>query len=340
MNNQWKALVLCCGVMMWAQAETATLERGKLGFSCEENQDELFTAARHGYTDMVALFFENACDISVVDERGFNVYDISLLLGNAASMRWLEETGRFEAGNFSESLYKLLQSGLRFLGYDAGPIDGKMGKRTAEAIRAFQEKNERDLDGQITPDWMPTFRRELIEKMQTALNQLGYKAGKADGIMGTNTRNAMLAFRKDRKIDVEDYSYFDGAFFYQLYKARDENKRKAKAKTANERARAATTPRKVSKNPSTKSMVRDVQHLSPTDVSIKSAENSKTSASGFTTIKGQIYFQVEGKTLRGCSLSGTKIDLNWCSPFYPASRNKPCEAVLTKDHKIVSLWCK
>lgn len=42
---------------------------------------------------------------------------------------------------------KQIQTALKNAGYDPGPIDGKIGKRTREAIKAFQKANNLTADG-------------------------------------------------------------------------------------------------------------------------------------------------------------------------------------------------
>jgi Putative peptidoglycan binding domain/YMGG-like Gly-zipper len=52
----------------------------------------------------------------------------------------------------SRSSVKRIQLALGKLGYEPGPIDGKMGKRTAAAIRQYQEKNKLLIDGHASPE--------------------------------------------------------------------------------------------------------------------------------------------------------------------------------------------
>ncbi len=47
----------------------------------------------------------------------------------------------------SNASVRRIQVALAKLGYDPGPVDGKMGKRTAAAIRKYQEKNKLRVDG-------------------------------------------------------------------------------------------------------------------------------------------------------------------------------------------------
>jgi len=52
----------------------------------------------------------------------------------------------------SRTSVKRIQMALAKLGYNPGPVDGKMGKRTAAAIRQYQEKNKLLVDGQPSPE--------------------------------------------------------------------------------------------------------------------------------------------------------------------------------------------
>ncbi|MBI2994729.1 MAG: peptidoglycan-binding protein [Gammaproteobacteria bacterium] len=45
-----------------------------------------------------------------------------------------------------------IQSGLVRLGYNPGPVDGVLGSRTREAIRAYQRDRGLLVDGQATPE--------------------------------------------------------------------------------------------------------------------------------------------------------------------------------------------
>jgi peptidoglycan hydrolase-like protein with peptidoglycan-binding domain len=55
----------------------------------------------------------------------------------------------FSADVTSKPSVKQVQAALKNAGYDPGAIDGKIGKKTREAIRAFQKENGLAVDGKV-----------------------------------------------------------------------------------------------------------------------------------------------------------------------------------------------
>lgn len=55
-----------------------------------------------------------------------------------------------------------MQSGLKSLGFDPGPIDGIPGTQTRQAIRAFQERNGLPVDGWPTKELAAKIQDELV----------------------------------------------------------------------------------------------------------------------------------------------------------------------------------
>lgn len=103
-------------------------------------------------------------------------------------------------------------------GYDAGPVDGAMGSRTREAIRAFQRDSGLPQSGEPSEDivrrlargapptpgspgfpsrpWQPADAdRSQTAEIQQLLNQRGFDAGPVDGMMGERTREAIRAYQ-------------------------------------------------------------------------------------------------------------------------------------------------
>ena len=120
--------------------------------------------------------------------------------------------------NYAENMK--IQTSLNTLGYDAGAVDGVIGNGTRGAIRTFQIDIDEDATGVLTPaqkavlfdraareeagvaqDQNPTVDQpdagNDVADIQDALNELGYEAGPADGVMGQNTVEAIMEFQAD-----------------------------------------------------------------------------------------------------------------------------------------------
>ena len=115
---------------------------------------------------------------------------------------------------------KTLQDKLNTLGYNSGNVDGIFGAKTYAAVTAFQKANGLGVDGIVGKlTWgklygvspaMPVetttvvgrpmvsygSRGDAVRKLQELLNALGYDCGSVDGIFGSKTKAAVLAFQK------------------------------------------------------------------------------------------------------------------------------------------------
>ena len=131
---------------------------------------------------------------------------------------------------------KTVQKRLKELGYYKSTIDGKFGKTTVSALKAFQEANGLETDGvagkatyailfsenvlkkgatptpqpteaPATGDTYVTLRKndkgENVAELQEALIKLGYLNGKADGNYGNKTVAAVRAFQKANGLTVD-----------------------------------------------------------------------------------------------------------------------------------------
>jgi len=133
-----------------------------------------------------------------------------------------------------------LQNKLNALGYNAGKADGIFGSKTRSAVMAFQRANGLTVDGIVGPaTWAKLNSSSTTEKstgskapapktetssrgnspitqtlrlgsrgsqvkiLQERLNSLGYNAGKADGIFGSKTRSAVMAFQRANGLAVD-----------------------------------------------------------------------------------------------------------------------------------------
>lgn len=102
-----------------------------------------------------------------------------------------------------------IQTKLKRWSYTTANPDGIYGSRTRDAIMYFQRKNGLVPDGvvgywtlsklgmaNVNSTLKSGSRGTAVVKLQTALNNKGYSAGKADGIFGNRTYNAVVAFQK------------------------------------------------------------------------------------------------------------------------------------------------
>lgn len=157
-----------------------------------------------------------------------------MLLNAASAMAASYQT--LEYGDRGSDV-KQMQDALIALGYLDDKADGKFGKNTKAAVIAFQQANglsvdgkagsitltrlydlsggstpstgtdADDLSGNIFGENYSTMeygdRGERVILLQNALNQAGFNAGNADGKFGSGTRNAVIAFQKQYKLDAD-----------------------------------------------------------------------------------------------------------------------------------------
>ena len=112
---------------------------------------------------------------------------------------------------------KALQEKLNAKGFDSGNVDGIFGAKTYAAVTAFQKANSLGVDGiagkltwaklydatpvNVTPvTTQPMLRTgsrgDAVRKLQEMLIAKGYTCGNVDGIFGSKTYAAVLAFQK------------------------------------------------------------------------------------------------------------------------------------------------
>lgn len=97
---------------------------------------------------------------------------------------------------------KYLQMNLNALGFNAGTADGVYGNGTKNAVIRFQRKYGLTADG-IAGYNTITKLNALATQLQKDLNSLGFKCGTADGILGTNSVNAIKSFQRKYKLAVD-----------------------------------------------------------------------------------------------------------------------------------------
>ncbi len=138
--------------------------------------------------------------------------------------------------NDSGSAVQQLQTALNQLGYNVGSADGKYGSATEKAVRQFQQDHSLKVDGKAgqqtqalvyqlalgstssgtssgtsTSSYFSGNYDKLeygskgarVTKLQTALNQLGFSAGKADGRYGAGTQQAVTSFQRAQGLSAD-----------------------------------------------------------------------------------------------------------------------------------------
>lgn len=139
---------------------------------------------------------------------------------------WPVQTGSLDRDQTLE-----LQTLLNSLGYDAGEADGQFGSNTRRAVRAFQVDRNLPADGFPTEALLEQVRARAgvsinppmttppaadppaertphalgtsgIRELQRLLNRQGYHAGRADGRIGPDTRDAIRRFERRHHMEV------------------------------------------------------------------------------------------------------------------------------------------
>jgi len=122
---------------------------------------------------------------------------------------------------------KTLQEMLNAKGYNAGSVDGIFGKNTRAAVIAFQNANGLAADGIVgkltwaklydttaalpaastTAGTQPTVYRgsrgDAVRKLQELLHKKGFDCGAVDGIFGSKTYAAVMAFQKANGLSAD-----------------------------------------------------------------------------------------------------------------------------------------
>ena len=116
-----------------------------------------------------------------------------------------------------------VQRELMSAGSSKGPVDGVNGRKTRQAIAAYQQAMGLEADGTPTTDLAEHIRftrevseaslftgtvaaapdaeqRAAIRRVQTGLAELAYTPGEINGELTRETRDAIMAFQRDHKM--------------------------------------------------------------------------------------------------------------------------------------------
>lgn len=130
----------------------------------------------------------------------------------------------------SGAAVRSLQQRLKELGYYTDTVDGKFGRSTEDAVKAFQKRNGLTADGKVgeqtltklnsvsavkaanaataTPKATQATSLQLgdtgdaVSALQRRLKALGYFTGTVDGIYGSETRTAVRAFQRNNGLNT------------------------------------------------------------------------------------------------------------------------------------------
>lgn len=230
------------------------------------------------------------------------------------------------------------QAGLRTLGHRIGHIDGMMGSKTSNAIKAFQKRYKLSSNGQIDDKTFAKMRTIFLKETQRKLNALGYKVGKPDGQLGARTQRAIAKFLRTAKLSGNGVSADLIAAVDDRYDRRNSGAAKNAPKTTTKNKQRTVVKVKASTKSSASKDV--VQPKTKTVVQTKTGGTTKASNRGGAAAKGRMSFKRKNSRVVGCSIAGRDIPIEWCEPFYPLPKKNHCVATFKPSGAVINLWCK
>ena len=172
--------------------------------TCGDERLAALSAAREGKLDALKKYADKKCPFNITDTSGLTPYDLATLNGHKNISDWLVQNKHAQKNQHSSAYTKTLQTGLNFLGYNAGPANGKPSAATTNAIKAYQKANGLSANGKTDASWLPGFNSQINKKLQQKLRAQGYDTGGSKGIIGAKTQNAIQEYRKKHKLGSND----------------------------------------------------------------------------------------------------------------------------------------
>ena len=172
--------------------------------TCGDERLAALSAAREGKLDALKKYTDKKCPLNITDTSGLTPYDLATLNGHKNITDWLVQNKHAQKNQHSSAYTKTLQTGLNFLGYNAGPANGKPSAATTNAIKAYQKANGLSANGKTDASWLPGFNSQINKKLQQKLRAQGYDTGGSKGIIGAKTQNAIQEYRKKHKLGSND----------------------------------------------------------------------------------------------------------------------------------------
>ena len=172
--------------------------------TCGDERLAALSAAREGKLDALKKYADKKCPFNITDTSGLTPYDLATLNGHKNISDWLVQNKHAQKNQHSSAYTKTLQTGLNFLGYNAGSANGKPSAATTNAIKAYQKANGLAANGKTDASWLPGFNSQINKKLQQKLRAQGYDTGGSKGIIGAKTQNAIQEYRKKHKLGSND----------------------------------------------------------------------------------------------------------------------------------------
>ena len=172
--------------------------------TCGDERLAALSAAREGKLDALKKYADKKCPFNITDTSGLTPYDLATLNGHKNITDWLVQNKHAQKNQHSSAYTKTLQTGLNFLGYNAGSANGKPSAATTNAIKAYQKANGLAANGKTDASWLPGFNSQINKKLQQKLRAQGYDTGGSKGIIGAKTQNAIQEYRKKHKLGSND----------------------------------------------------------------------------------------------------------------------------------------
>ena len=196
--------------------------------NCGDQRLAALSAAREGRLDALKKYREQKCPLNITDTSGLTPYDLATLSGHKNVADWLVQNKHAQKDQHSSAYTKTLQTGLNFLGYNAGTANGKQNAATTNAIKAYQKANGLAVNGKTDASWLPGFNTQVNKKLQQKLRAQGYDTGGSKGIIGAKSKNAIQEYRQKHKLGSND-NPLDSQLLAQLMGGEKTNKTKETA---------------------------------------------------------------------------------------------------------------
>jgi peptidoglycan hydrolase-like protein with peptidoglycan-binding domain len=121
---------------------------------------------------------------------------LGLVLSGSGAAR-AQQSPAASVADGSPGTIAALQQQLRQEGYAPGPVNGVMTETTRRAIAAYARRTGHP------PDTLAAAGGDPIKRVQAGLRALGLFAGPADGVVGPQTRDAIIRFEASRQLPID-----------------------------------------------------------------------------------------------------------------------------------------